>query len=52
MNRWDRPLFTVLHDDSHPPLDDVWDTVVGQTKTIKPHQATVLVRVCVCVKTR
>ncbi|KAI9882426.1 MAG: hypothetical protein M1823_005828 [Watsoniomyces obsoletus] len=41
-NRWDRPLFTVLHDDSIPPFDAIWDAIIGEAKTVKPHQATVL----------
>lgn len=46
MNRWDRPLFTVLYDDPSPPLEEIWNALVGQEgkmKTVKPHQATVLV---------
>ncbi|KAI9802677.1 MAG: hypothetical protein M1825_002699 [Sarcosagium campestre] len=47
MNRWDRPLFTVLFDDETPPVDDIWDAVVGsgaRSKTVKPNQATILVQ--------
>lgn len=46
MTRWDSPLFTVLYDDETPPLDAIWDALIGSdrnSKTIKPHQATVLV---------
>ena len=48
MNRWDSPLFTVLHDDEHPPYEQIWNALVetdGQTKVVRPNQATVLVRV-------
>ncbi len=47
MTRWDRPLFTVLHDDAAPPCDAIWQALVGrdgEAKTVKPHQATILVR--------
>lgn len=46
MTRWDSPLFTVLYDDETPPFDAIWEALIGSdgnTKTIKPHQATVLV---------
>lgn len=45
MNRWDSPLFTVLRDDDTPPFEAIWEALIGQegkTKTVKPHQATVL----------
>lgn len=45
MNRWDKPLFTVLYDDPIPPFDDIWEVLIGsggKPKTVKPHQATVL----------
>lgn len=48
MTRWDSPLFTVLYDDEIPPLEEIWDAMVGsegKAKTVKPNQATVLVRV-------
>ncbi|KAI9823761.1 MAG: hypothetical protein M1832_002318 [Thelocarpon impressellum] len=48
MTRWDSPLFTVLHDDATPPLERIWDALIGseagRLKTVKPNQATVLVR--------
>lgn len=47
MTRWDSPLFTVPYDDGTPPFDAIWEALIGSdgnTKTIKPHQATVLVR--------
>ena len=46
MNRWDSPLFTVLHDDVDPPYDQIWDALIetdGRTKALRPNQATVLV---------
>lgn len=46
MTRWDSPLFTVPDDDEIPPLDAIWEALIGSdgsTKTIKPHQATVMV---------
>jgi len=46
MNRWDSPLFTVLWDDKEPPVDAIWDALVGKEgkgKVVKSHQATVLV---------
>ena len=45
MTRWDSPLFIVVPEDETPPLDQIWDAVVGsdgQTKVIKPNAATVL----------
>lgn len=45
MTRWDSPLFTVLHEDETPPIDDIWDALIGndgQAKTVKPNAATVL----------
>ena len=47
MTRWDSPLFTVLYDDATPPLDEIWEALIGsdgKVKTAKPNQATVLVR--------
>lgn len=46
MTRWDSPLFTVPSDDETPPFDAIWEALIGSdgsTKTIKPHQATVMV---------
>lgn len=46
MTRWDSPLFTVPYDDETPPFDAIWEALIGSdgnTKTIKPHQATVMV---------
>lgn len=46
MTRWDSPLFTVPYDDETPPFDAIWEALVGSdgnTKLIKPHQATVMV---------
>ncbi|KAI9717608.1 MAG: hypothetical protein M1812_004553 [Candelaria pacifica] len=45
MTRWDSPLFTVLYDDEKPPLEEIWDAMVGSegsAKVVKPNQATVL----------
>ncbi|MCJ1272299.1 hypothetical protein MMC21_000085 [Puttea exsequens] len=44
MNRWDSPLFTVLFDDDMPPLDAIWETLIGsdrKVKVVKPNLATV-----------
>ena len=46
MNRWDSPLFTVLHDDERPPCEDIWTALIGsdgKTKIVKPNQATITV---------
>jgi protein KTI12 len=46
MARWDSPLFTVIMDDATPPLDQIWEAMVGsdgQAKTVRPNAATVLV---------
>lgn len=46
MTRWDSPLFTVPFDDERPPLDAIWEAMVGsdgKAKVVKPNQATVLV---------
>lgn len=46
MTRWDSPLFTVPYDDETPPFEAIWEALIGSdghTKTIKPHQATVMV---------
>ena len=51
MNRWDSPLFTVLHDDTDPPYDQIWDALIGidgRTKVVRPNQATVLVNYILC----
>jgi protein KTI12 len=43
MTRWDSPLYTVPYDDSTPPLEELWDTLVGgKAKAVKPNSATVL----------
>ena len=45
MTRWDSPLFTVLYDDETPPIDGIWDALVGsdgKVKAVKPNAATVL----------
>ncbi|KAI4775604.1 chromatin associated protein KTI12 [Aureobasidium sp. EXF-3400] len=43
MTRWDSPLYTVPFDDSAPPLEELWDTLVGgKVKAVKPNSATVL----------
>lgn len=43
MSRWDSPLFTVPYDDETPPLEEIWDTMVGgKAKAVKPNSATVL----------
>jgi protein KTI12 len=47
MTRWDSPLFTVLDDDATPPLDLIWEALIGsdgKAKVVRSHQATVLVR--------
>ncbi|KAL9013743.1 MAG: hypothetical protein Q9173_001587 [Seirophora scorigena] len=46
MTRWDSPLFTVPFDDAAPPHDEIWDALIGvrgETKKVKPHQATMMV---------
>ncbi|KAI9847333.1 MAG: hypothetical protein M1838_000942 [Thelocarpon superellum] len=46
MTRWDSPLFTVLYDDPAPPCEEIWEALVGSegnSKAVKPNQATVLV---------
>lgn len=43
MTRWDSPLYTVPYDDETPPLEELWDTLVGgKAKAVKPNSATVL----------
>jgi len=43
MTRWDSPLYTVPYDDTTPPLEELWDTLVGgKVKAVKPNSATVL----------
>lgn len=45
MSRWDSPLFTILHTDALPPIDSIWNALIGAPgtqKIIKPHAATVL----------
>lgn len=45
MTRWDSPLFIVPYDDEKPPLDQIWEAIVGTdgpAKVVKPNQATVL----------
>ncbi|KAH0565061.1 hypothetical protein GP486_001543 [Trichoglossum hirsutum] len=45
MTRWDSPLFTVLYDDDAPPLEPIWEAMVGkegEVKVVKPNAATVL----------
>lgn len=43
MTRWDSPLYTVPYNDPTPPLEDIWDAMVGgKVKAIKPNAATVL----------
>ena len=44
MTRWDSPLFTVLYEDEKPPVDNIWDALVGsdgKAKVVKPNAATV-----------
>jgi protein KTI12 len=46
MTRWDSPLFTVLYNDDAPPLEAIWEAIVGKeggAKVVKPNAATVLV---------
>jgi protein KTI12 len=43
MTRWDSPLFTVPYDDETPPLQEIWETMVGaKAKAVKANTATVL----------
>ncbi|KAF2087458.1 chromatin associated protein KTI12 [Saccharata proteae CBS 121410] len=45
MTRWDSPLFTVPYEDETPPLEQIWDAMVGndaKTKVVRPNAATVL----------
>ena len=47
MTRWDSPLYTVLHEDESPPLDAIWEAMIGSegnVKTVKSNAATVAVR--------
>lgn len=44
MARWDSPLFTVLHEDSTPPFQAIWDALIGSPTSkvvVRPNQATV-----------
>lgn len=44
MARWDSPLFTVLHEDSAPPFQAIWDALIGSPTSkvvVRPNQATV-----------
>lgn len=46
MTRWDSPLFTVPFDDEKPPLEDIWEAMIGsegKAKVVKPNQATTMV---------
>lgn len=45
MSRWDSPLFTVLDEDETPPLEQIWETLVGsdgKVKVVRSNLATVL----------
>lgn len=55
MTRWDSPLFTVVHDDPHPPFAAIWDALLGSSDSsadasasgkrkvlVRPNAATVL----------
>jgi len=45
MTRWDSPLFTVPYDDATPPLEEIWEAMVGsdgKAKVVRPNAATVL----------
>ncbi|TKA78141.1 hypothetical protein B0A49_06391 [Cryomyces minteri] len=45
MTRWDSPLFTVPYDDPTPPLEEIWEALVGsdgKAKVVRPNAATVL----------
>ncbi|MCJ1479263.1 hypothetical protein MMC13_007948 [Lambiella insularis] len=45
MTRWDSPLFTVPYQDQTPPLEAIWEAVIGsdgKAKVVKPNLATVL----------
>ena len=49
MTRWDSPLFTVPFEDEKPPLEAIWEAMVGSDgkgKVVRPNQATVLVCIC------
>ncbi|KAG8526728.1 uncharacterized protein KY384_008157 [Bacidia gigantensis] len=44
MTRWDSPLFTVPIDDTEPPVEQIWDAIIGsdgQMKMAKPNAATI-----------
>jgi protein KTI12 len=44
MARWDSPLFTVLHEDTTPPFEAIWDALIGSPTSkvvVRPNQATV-----------
>ena len=46
MTRWDSPLFTVPFDDEKPPLEEIWEAMIGsegKAKVVKPNQATIMV---------
>ena len=46
MTRWDSPLFTVPFEDNLPPLDAIWEAMIGsdgKAKVVKPNTATVAV---------
>lgn len=45
MSRWDSPLFTVPYEDEAPPLEAIWEAMIGsdgKSKVVRPNAATVL----------
>ncbi len=43
MSRWDSPLFTIPFDDASPPIEAIWEAMVGsdgKAKVVKQHHAT------------
>jgi protein KTI12 len=46
MTRWDSPYFAVVWEDESPPVQQIWDAMIGAPgvrKVVKSHQATMLV---------
>lgn len=46
MTRWDSPLFIIVYDDAEPPIDAIWDAIIGgpgAKKVVRPNAATALV---------
>lgn len=45
MTRWDSPLFIVPWEDETPPLEEIWEAMIGsdgKAKVVRPNAATVL----------